>query len=206
MKWCGRDDSPTINHEAVEMYLFGYGSLVNRNSFEESLNGARIAPDRGPFAARLDGWAATWNVGSASDRRPNHRWMDEEGQVFHGLLAFWGIEADAKLSCYGAIYRIDPDWLPNLDRREVGYDRLDVTDVVETDRPIAGPVHTYVPRPETVEQLRLADPQQVVVLRSYIDIVRKGFRTLGQEALDELNKRPAPPFRVADLHLEPVVA
>jgi hypothetical protein len=188
------------------MYLFGYGSLVNRNSFEQSLDGARIPPESGPFAARLNGWAATWNVGSPSDRRPGYRWVDEEGQIFHGLLAFWGIEAGTDLYCYGAIYRINPDWLHNLDRREGSYDRVDVTDSVECDQPFAGPVQTYVPKPESVERLRLANPHNVVVRRSYIDVVREGFRTLGHEALDELHKRPAPPFRVADLHLERIVS
>ncbi|WP_203996756.1 gamma-glutamylcyclotransferase family protein [Virgisporangium aurantiacum] len=155
------------------MYVFGYGSLVSAVT--------------GPVPATLAGWRPSWNVGSDTSSHPEREFRDAAGRPYDGVVAVLGIEPSPGGVCPGAVFAVDADALPALDRRERNYERRDVTDLVDwPGKPRGCLVFTYVPRPEALRRLVDAGEtgREVVVRSRYLALCRSV---------------PVPPFPLRDL-------
>jgi hypothetical protein len=162
-------------------YLFGYGSLVNRRSLGRAL-GREVAAEE-LRAARLDGWRRTW--GAAEQVIP-------DGRTAVLWAQFLDLERDPTARVNGILIEITDAEREALERRERGYNRLDVT--------IDGtPAITFAGRRE-------AAPEGDVVLAAYVELVEEGFAALGDEHLEEFRRTTDPidtpilvgPYRFAD--------
>ena len=183
-------------------YVFGYGSLVDRGSLEASV-GRPVEPVDGPFPARLRGYRRCWNVVTPSSMRPDYVLTTVDGEPWQGPLGWLGIEPDPAASALGAAYRVTGQDLDVLDRRELSYDRVDVT--AQLDRQwVGGPVFTYRPRVDAVGRARAAGDTAVVFAR-YLRLLERGFRALGDDLYDEhVRTLPDPaPFRVREITAVP---
>ena len=155
------------------MYVFGYGSLVGAV--------------HGPLPATLAGWRPAWIVGSDTSSHPEREFRDPEGRPYDGVVAVLGIEPVPGAACPGAVFAVDADALPALDRRERNYERRDVTDLVDwPGKPRRCLVFTYVPRPEALRRLvdAGATGREIVVRSRY---------------LAQCRSVPVPPFPLRDL-------
>lgn len=139
------------------IYYFGYGSLVNRET--------RPA---GEFSepATLRGWRRVWDNRTADTTRTQPCTS----------LSIEPLPQPSEGGIEGVIARMPVAELVQLDKREVGYDRLKLpvgqfvlTDRVETD-------YVYVYQ-STLENRFLAD-QEHPILQSYIDCVLAGYLKL----------------------------
>jgi len=146
-----------------QMYYFGYGSLVNRQTRDES---EQVIP------ATLHGWERQWahraEIPGLADTcvSRNH---------CQGICALTIVESQG-CAIDGVLARIDPTELQDLDRREAGYDRLSLDSARFT---IDGDVDVssiYVYR-STVEKYGWANDVYPVA-QSYVDVVITGYQDL----------------------------
>ncbi len=183
---------------AGDTWVFGYGSLVSPASMATTIGRSVIADDIA--IAHLDGYGRRWNYGSLHLRGD---WEHEGVRVEQGLVVSLGlVEADTE-TCNGVIVRVTAEELAHLDWRERDYERTDVTDVIRLDdRPPAGPVVTYVPRPSAIERYEAArDGRRAGIRLSYWELVSAAFDDLGGEHLARYQSTPAPDVPVVDMTL-----
>ncbi|MBI4943855.1 MAG: hypothetical protein HY830_24190 [Actinobacteria bacterium] len=188
-------------------YVFGYGSLVDRESLEASIGRAVSVAD-GPFVLRLRGFRRAWNVLGHSSERPDYAFSDDSGKPWEGWLAFLGVEPAAGAATLGVAWRLTAGELEALDDRERSYDRVDVTPLLDaaTPRRPDGPVMTYVPRDDVVRRAAAVRPAGTVMAR-YLRLVDRGYRELGETVYAEhLAGFPVPePAAVREIRVRPVV-
>ena len=185
--------------------VFGYGSLVDRASLEASI-GRVVAAADGPFPAHLRGYRRCWNVATPTTVRPEYLLTSADGTPWSGHLGWLGIEAEPAAAALGAAFRVTAHDLEVLDQRELSYDRIEVSTLLDELPPsVTGEaVFTYVPRPDAVERARRVG-SSVVVMARYLRLLDRGFRSLGDVVYAEhVRTLPDPaPFRVAEITAAP---
>lgn len=180
--------------------IFGYGSLVDPGSAAATLG--RPVGEVGP--ARLRGWRRRFSV--ARDNLTSEKTFARvsDGWVPPIVLAL-NLERDASISAdspNGAVVEVTHAELDRLDRRELRYDRVEVTDAVQTRRLSSGPglrVYAYV---ATSERLAVRPPPGAVVLASYVAAVEEAFESLGPDELAAFRQTTGlPPVEVIEARL-----
>jgi cation transport regulator ChaC len=168
------------------LFVFGYGSLANRESVALTLG---HAVDRSAFVpAELRGRRRAWNVGSDKDSHPERTFRLADGTEYDGLTVVLGLEPGDR--CAGVVFPVTVDDLVRLDVRERNYDRIDVTDdVVWASRPPDCTIYTYTPKKTAMEKIAVAQAS-----RRRIN-VRRGYVELAGEA-------PDIPYPVEDMTVE----
>jgi len=161
-------------------YVFGYGSLVALESLGRTL-GREVHE---VLPATLRGWRRRWSL-----LRDNHTaektFACTDGSLPDYILGL-NIEADgedANGPVNGALIEIAEADLEGLDRREMRYDRLEVTDAIELRGGGAAPgrVWTYTAKRS---HFAINPPRNSVIIAGYVDIVEAGFAALGDGELD----------------------
>jgi hypothetical protein len=155
-------------------FVFGYGSLA-----------ADLA---GGHPAELVGYRRAWGV--AMDNAVDlagykHYRLREDGSRPAVCVAFLDLVADADAVTHGAYMPVTAEQLPELDRRERNYDRLDVTQAVGE---APGTVWAYIGNAAGRGRLRRARERgRAVVSRDYLERTRAAFAVLGATALAEFD-------------------
>ena len=142
--------------QSSKIAYFGYGSLVNLETLQ--------TPYLSAHPARLKGWRRAWKA------RPKiaGSFAPIEG------LAFLSVEPCDQTTIEGMVIVDHRDSLPALDERERLYDRTALehhhVDFVH-DNPLeqGQDLFVYVARPDSVEA------NEARILRSYLDVVMRGF-------------------------------
>jgi cation transport regulator ChaC len=185
------------------LYVFGYGSLVNAGSIAQTLQ-RPLSPTEGPFEADLKAWVREWNVGSDASTHPERVWEDERGQRFTGVTTYLGLREQPDDSCNGAVFQVSNRDLALLDVRERNYRRVDVTrQVTWAGKPDTCAVYTYVPLEQATARFREAlSASRAVVRREYWDLLTSAFAALSDSALKRFRATtPEPPCPVVHLRL-----
>lgn len=164
-------------------YVFGYGTLVDRESVGFTL-GRAITPEDGPHPVRLHGFRRAWNVAAHSADRPDYTFTWPDGSPWEGWIGFLGIEASEEAVTLGAVYRVSDDELLRLDARERAYERAGVDDHVGIEVDLSDePVFTYLPKPQVLQDAERVG--ELTVMARYLRIVDRGYRSLGDELYTE---------------------
>lgn len=157
--------------------MFGYGSLVTPE-------GGRIA---GLTPSSLLGYRRTWGVAMDNSQAiPGYkRYLDpDSGTAPRCFVVFLNIVADAGGRVNGAIFPVSRDELAALDRRERNYDRIDVS--AQLAEPVRGTAWTYAGSRAATERFETGRRQGTAVIsRAYLEVVRRGFASLGDGAAAE---------------------
>lgn len=149
---------------------FGYGSLVNRDTrpiAEEAID------------VHLRGWKRAWShrVDSSADRLIGCTSLTVEPDEEGGKAAIGGID--------GVLVRIRADDLPELDRREAGYERIQVP-ASSFDLPADYDAEHVMMYRSLTHNRHLAD-DGFPILQSYVDCVLVGYqRRFGDEGLQQM--------------------
>ncbi|WP_021023268.1 gamma-glutamylcyclotransferase family protein [Salinivibrio costicola] len=128
------------------MYLFGYGSLMNPAS--RALTGE-------------SGWTCPVTVTGLS-----RHWSNVSEAFISPLVVLQG-----EGQCNGVLVSIDPQSLPDFDRREAGYQRLQLAEsniTLPEEVTLDGPVYVYV-----ADTQRTPDVDKPIA-QSYVDTVVAG--------------------------------
>lgn len=170
--------------------VFGYGSLVSRDSAAETL-GRGVAT---PLPARLTGFERAWTLGRDNEACEK-TFARLDGSLPRHCLGLNLEPADDEVPApNGALIELSESELERLDLREMRYRRFEVTAAISL--PAGGPppfdaVHAYRARRE---QHYLSPPEDAIVIANYVRTVDAAFAALGpgQRELFRATTRPAP--------------
>lgn len=164
--------------------LFGYGSLALLESAELTLG--RPIPEL--RRARLHGWKRRFS--QARDNLTCEKTFECDGGLRPEWILGLNVERgeDPVGPVNGVLIELGEAELDRLDIREIRYDRVEVTDLVEGDR-LPERVVTYSARdfhyaPEP--------PEDAVILSTYAAAVERGFAALGEGELEHFRASTGP--------------
>ncbi|HWL43475.1 MAG TPA: gamma-glutamylcyclotransferase family protein [Ilumatobacter sp.] len=177
---------------AAGRWIFGYGSLVSPVSFGVTL-GRSLTVGEDFHNTVLDGYGRRWNYGS----RYRTGWLNG---AEYSIVAL-GVVAAVGETVNGVIGWVTDEELVRLDAREVDYDRVDVTELIDSPAALDAPVETYVPRPESIVRYESArDAGTAAIEQRYWDLVAGAFAGFGRAARQRfLDTTPPPDVPVLEL-------
>jgi hypothetical protein len=184
--------------------MFGYGSLMSKNFIETGLLDKNYD---GPFmAAHLKGYKRSWtfawptdiplyNVDSTFTR---DFILVKGDTVYPKYMHYLNIRKDPNSIINGVLYIVPKADLPNYDVWELGYERFEVTDLIQGYVIEGGPVFAYKALPD-FELEPNGNYKQNLIELSYFKIIEEAFRYWGKEFQAEYEKTTEP-FDPAILH------
>ncbi len=154
----------TASSEDPPTWIFGYGSLLNPNSIEQTMSEPF---DRSRLElAWLNGYRRDWMVWDEVEFE-----YDPPRQV---PLAYLALTPDPGARCNGVLFPVSFAELEAFDSRERNYRRVDVTGNLEAS--VKGAVYTYVGRAEYGEF-----PDGIRISQRYANILEEALSMWGQE-------------------------
>ena len=179
----------------METALFGYGSLVNRLSAEQTLG----RPVRRLQTATVKGWNRRWSL------LRDNRYCEKTFALADGTIPDWLLSLNIEPTgngadeVTGALIEIDEADLTALSVRETRYRTVDVTASCDAEIRPQMRVLTFVAKPLNSAQ---TPPSGALILRSYLNVVESGFRELGKGQLERFRATTGePPVSVVDATL-----
>ncbi len=166
--------------------MFGYGSLMSKKFIDSVLLGKKYD---GPFvSAHLNGFKRSWTFAWPStipfpnaDGNYYKDYILVDGDtVFPRNLLYLNIKADAASTINGVLYIVPKADLPTYDGWELGYERIEVTQLVNDYVIEGGPVFAYKALPGFVMEPD-SDYQRNIIEHSYANIIRDAFAYWGKE-------------------------
>jgi hypothetical protein len=168
----------------TSLAVFAYGSLVHTESIQQTIG----RPVEVAALGRLRGWRRTWGV--ARDNELSEKTFElADGTRPRFCLGLDLIPDEGAPAPNGALFELSETELDRLDRREIRYERVDITSRIAADARFDR-VITYRSRPEH----RCAEPRPgSVLIATYLEAVERAFETLGPGELDLFRKTTSPP-------------
>jgi cation transport regulator ChaC len=163
------------------LWVFGYGSLVNPQSFGATL-GRDLSPGVDFFDAEVRGFGRRWNYGVMHVTGVT---ADASGREVEYTIVALGLVRSGGERINGVVGWVEDAELVELDHRERHYDRVDVTDVVTIDGDVGidARVAVYVPRREAIAHYeRARDGGTAAIDQRYWDLVDRAFAARSDEA------------------------
>jgi len=176
--------------------VFGYGSLVLPESIEMTLGRPVGTPPR----ARLRGWRRRF-----SQARDNLT-CEKTFELEDGRRPEWILGLNVELGeddagpVNGVVIELADAELARLDVREIRYDRVDVSDLVEGDE-LPDTVVTYTAKSD---HFAPDPPAGAVILATYANAIEGAFEALGGDELEHF-LRSTGPYPVERVHATLVI-
>jgi cation transport regulator ChaC len=183
----------------MSVHVFGYGSLVAPEGLARTLERPVDA-----VSAELHAWRRRWSL-----LRDNHTaektFALPDGSLPDYILGL-NVEGEAEDKAgpvNGALIEVADGDLERLDRRELRYDRVDVSDQItlrNTDAQAPRVVFTYTAK--RPQHFAPAPPPNSVIVAAYLAIVERGFKALGPGELERYRATTGPnPVEVVEATL-----
>jgi cation transport regulator ChaC len=171
------------------MYVFGYGSLLERWS------GRRGMIDDGPAVCELRNYRRTWNVAMDNTQTiPGYKhYVDATtGAREPWFVAFLDIVPESGARVNGVLFEVSHDQLARLDERERNYQRIEVSQNLSV--PVDDDVWVYVGSDAARRRFRRGRrSRRAVISREYYHPVLQDFAHISPEAVKEFTARTDPP-------------
>ncbi|MCF1753203.1 gamma-glutamylcyclotransferase family protein [Mariniradius sediminis] len=177
--------------------MFGYGSLMSKNLIETGLLDKAY---HGPFLpAHLKGYRRSWTFAWPTDlplynvdSTFSKDYILVEGDtVYPKYLHYLNIREDANTVINGVLYVVPEADLPLYDAWELGYERFEVTHLIQGYTIEGGPVFAYKALPDFTWEPN-DDYQQHVVDSGYWKIIEDAFVYWGEEFAAEFRQNTKP--------------
>ena len=135
-------------------YIFGYGSLINKDSRARSGHTGKAIP------VIVDGIERAWNLPS-----PQYK------------LTALGANINPQLSINGVVVPIEKEEIPNFDKREEGYTRhrINSKNLRTLDESAIPETNIWIYIPDKVEWPDSSKP----IVQSYVDVIVQGCLAFG---------------------------
>jgi hypothetical protein len=169
---------PTLKIGAGQCGIFGYGSLLSRESMELTLG--HSYPGISP-SCRFVNWRRSWDV-----VMPNTTFYEpgDTNDFVPENIIYLNVRQCPACSVNGLLYVVNEDELAAFDRREWIYDRTNVTATIRDVTVQGGEVYAYVAKKEWV--ISPGQSRRWAALRqSYLDIISNGLLNLGREFAEQ---------------------
>lgn len=112
----------------MDCYIFGYLSLLSEESMLATIGADESVHDNIP--CKLNGYKRTWSSHRDTKDEVFKRYVDIDNLNPVNRFSWSTLRADTKYTTNGICYKVDKEELLNIDAREVGYERVDITDKV----------------------------------------------------------------------------
>jgi cation transport regulator ChaC len=186
-KWIGwnRFDmlEPHMSEREERAFIFGYGSLVSKESLIRYLSNHGLQTT-GVQYGRLTNFRRAWNVAmdNAQDIPGYKYYVDAQtGQRPSGFVSFLNIYRQPDSFVNGIIFEVPASALPELDRREQNYDRIDVT--ADFEGQVDGRIWAYIAKKDGLERFNEGVSSGTAMIDQYYrDDVERAFRMVGDQA------------------------
>jgi len=175
--------------------VFSYGSLMLKQEIERTLG--RVLSENDIFPATLKGFKRDWSA-IRENTASTYKWLiDRETGIPPQFIAYLNLAEDEGSAVIGVVFWIEEDELKCLDRRELGYNRLEVNVFDQTGKVISENVFTYID--QTEEYLT----EEVYINYHYLNLIRTLCRKLESISAgiqsNYLSKTPLPDAHLANL-------
>ncbi|PCI49953.1 MAG: hypothetical protein COB49_04400 [Alphaproteobacteria bacterium] len=172
------------------IYIFGYGSLVDPESFRRTRNSDGPVP--GDFrAVKLKGYQRIWNVAMDNSLRLQgyKYYIDLSTKApVDGFVVFLNViknqpcENGASTGVFGALIPVKAEDLAKFDARERNYNRINVTTEI-VDVPEGAIVYTYIGKPEACARYEAGKRlKKLFKSESYANKIIDAHNNLNEEA------------------------
>ncbi|WP_373074667.1 hypothetical protein [Zeaxanthinibacter enoshimensis] len=190
---------PLLEIPENKVGLVGYGSLMKQESMEHSLGHNYVDST---YRVHLQGYERNWNY-LHSFEHPEFLENNPEARDYRHYYIAQGdtLPLDKSLglnlskapgaTMNAVLFFLTPQELEKIDRRETGYERIEVQDSIAEFRFSEGKVYAYMARPEFTYTGKGDDP---VLIAGYVNMVEEAVESLGEEFLKEYKQstRPIP--------------
>jgi hypothetical protein len=195
---------PIINIENGKVGMIGYGSLISKQSMESTL--LRKYQDS-VYLVHLEGFQREWNFVwsnydtsySEDDLKYDGFYIREKDTIPFEKIIFLNIMAQKESSMNCVLYFIAPEELIGFDKRELGYERIDVTNLIKEYNFQGGKVYAYKATPNYIYDSD-SDYKNSIIEKSYINLVTEACDSIGSYYRQEYeaSTKPFDPDLLAD--------
>ncbi|HCM75591.1 MAG TPA: hypothetical protein DIS90_04375 [Cytophagales bacterium] len=189
-------EKPEIEIESGKVGMIGYGSLISFNETEATLG--RKYEDS-VYLVHLEGYQREWSyVGSNKDSLQPKEFFDYDGFYIKNTdtlsfekIIFLNIAAKEGGSVNAVLYFISENELAQFDERELGYERIDVSNNLREYSIKNGKVYAYKALPDNTY---VAERDQNVskIDKSYVDLVINACDSIGADFRKEYDASTLP--------------
>lgn len=164
-------------------FVFGYGSLTNVENLQKYLR-RNLTPALDYIFCGLRDFYRCWNI--AMDNcldLPNYKYYVDRatGNRPAGFVTFLNICPHQGKTIIGILFRVSDEELNNLDRRERNYQRIDVTDAIDTSIP--GKAWVYIGLNEAEKRYQSGLQQHnAMIAQDYFNSIHTAYFLLGKKA------------------------
>lgn len=178
--------------------MIGYGSLMSVKSMEQSLGHEYLDSI---YQVHLKGFVRAWTSYSLFD---DPKVVNSSSPGFYGFIVqdndsipFDGIaqlnvenKSGSLINCI--LYLVSEEDLIKFDKREYGYERIDVTDKIDEYNIIGNKVYVYQ-QPHGYYDKALIDKSRFVLVKEYVDMITKACDEIGEDFRQEFDRSTLPP-------------
>lgn len=189
---------PVLQIPEGKVGIFGYGSLMDRSSMELTLGGSF---KDSIYQVHLDGYNRKWNFTRAFDdpaflevtpeaRLYDHFYIKNGDTLPLERILGLNIVEKPGSSMNGILYILSPEDLEKLDRREIGYERIEVQDSIREFLIEGGEVFAYKASSQNI--YTPTSSITPVLVAHYRDMVIRASEGLGNKFSSEFNNSTLP--------------
>lgn len=181
---CLTDKKKTIEIKEGLVGMIGYGSLMSLKSFEQTL-GHKYTDSI--YQVHLNDYLRVWsyfrpiNDPTLSSTSPLKYYgfvlQNGDSIPFDGIINL-NISSKEKSKINCILYLITTDELLNFDKREFGYQKVDVTDKIDEYSIQGGKVYVYVHTPDP--QVKF-DETKYILIKDLMDLITNACDSIGTD-------------------------
>lgn len=185
----------TLQLEADEVAIFGFGSLMNVERLERPMGD----PYKGPYImTSLKGFKRTWSA-----HYLNRRFFENDDDDYNEPLTtvFLNVEPCEGSRVNGMLFVCSRDELRLYDYRESSYSRIRINDYLDEVRVIGGDAYVYMAKRDYFYPTEELTAWQTVIKSWYIDGIEEALEILGEDFAAEYyeSTQPLPLWLVVDI-------
>lgn len=178
--------------------MIGYGSLMSVKSMEQSLGHEYVGSI---YRVHLKGFIRAWTsyrlfndpkvVKSNSPGFYGFLLQDNDSIPFDGIVQL-NVEHKRRSQINCVLYLISEEDLVKFDKREYGYERIDVTDKIDEYNISGNKVYIYQ-QPHGYYDKALIDKGRFVLVKEYVDMITQACDEIGEDFRQEFDRSTLPP-------------
>lgn len=179
--------------------MIGYGSLISLESMEQSLGHVYLDSI---YRVHLKGFVRTWTsyrlfddpkVPKSNSPRFYGFVLQDNDSISMDGIAQLNVENKKRSRINCILYLISEEDLVNFDKREYGYERIDVTNKIDEYK-IIGNNKVYIyQQPHGYYDKSLMDKCRFVLVKEYVDMITKACDEIGEDFRLEFDRSTLPP-------------
>jgi hypothetical protein len=195
---CIAQQKDTVRIKEGYSGMVGYGSLMSLKSMESTLDHQY---SDSAYIIHLNGFIRAWTsyrlfndpiaINSKKPEFTGYIMEDTDSIPFDGIVQL-NVESqeNSKINCI--LYIISDEDIIKIDKREFGYERIDVTDKVEEYNILGGKVYVYQQTPGYYDKSTLT-MNKFILIEDYVNMITKVCDEFGENFRIEFDKSTLPP-------------